>query len=302
MATITPNEYQTIHDLLVKVALAAGDMITTAKPQNITAKNNSADLVTATDKAVEDYVMTQLKSQYPDFEFLGEETYKPGMQLTSAPTFICDPVDGTTNFIHGFPYMCISLALTVDKLPVVGVVYNPYTTNLYTAIKGQGSFVETRVGHFAGQKMQLPRGGALPLKALNGSLCAVEWGSDRSGVNFDIKSALYTKLAASTEQGGKMVHSLRSLGSAALNLCGVASGEMDLYWEGGCWAWDVAAGWLILEEAGGKMYSGNAGEEVAVDCRRYLAIRAAGEGSQVSQEELRDEFWGCLTGAMNYSS
>ena len=94
-----------------------------------------------------------------------------------------------------------------------------------------------------------------------------------------------------------MVHSLRSNGSAALNLCSVAAGQVDLYWEGGCWAWDVAAGWLVLTEAGGLMVDGNPGGWTpAVDGRRYMAVRAAPSG----QKEIIEEFWSAVEGNMEY--
>ncbi len=93
-----------------------------------------------------------------------------------------------------------------------------------------------------------------------------------------------------------MVHSLRSLGSAALNMCGVAAGELDAYWEGGCWAWDVAAGWVVVEEAGGIVVGGNKGEwEAKVDGRKYLVVRG-GDGKM----ELVEEFWKRLAGDMEY--
>ena len=87
-----------------------------------------------------------------------------------------------------------------------------------------------------------------------------------------------------------MVHSLRSLGSAALNCCAVAKGEIDAYWEGGCWAWDIAAGWVIVEEAGGRVVGGNKGEwKPEVDGRRYLVVRGAERKEE--QEDLVGEFW-----------
>lgn len=93
-----------------------------------------------------------------------------------------------------------------------------------------------------------------------------------------------------------MVHSLRSLGSAALNLCAVAAGGIDVYWEGGCWAWDVCAGWVVLEESGGKVVGGNKDEWTPeVDGRRYLAVRG-GDG----QEELIKEFWNNIVGKLEY--
>jgi myo-inositol-1(or 4)-monophosphatase len=179
---------------------------------------------------------------------------------------------------------------------------------MYTAIKNQGSFLTMPVrtdspaapAPIAPRKIRLPRKShPEPLTGLQNALVAVEWGSDRSGHNFEVKHRTFTKLAGATEDGGKMVHSLRSMGSAALNLCHVASGQIDLYWEGGCWAWDVAAGWLILTEAGGIIVDGNPGGwSPAVDCRRYLAVRAAPSG----QKELVEEFWECVQGNMEYSS
>ncbi|KAF2016129.1 inositol monophosphatase [Aaosphaeria arxii CBS 175.79] len=281
---------QEIHDFMISIARRAGEMITSAHPTTLAAgsKKNSADLVTETDQAVEKLVSTSLREKYPDFAFMGEETYKPGDALTAAPTFICDPIDGTNNFVHRYPYVSISLGLAIDRVPTVGVVYNPFTDVLYTGIKGQGSFV-----HQAGQKHQLPLSPPTKMEDLSSCLVAVEWGSDRSGNDFAVKSKTFSNLAATKEQGGGMVHGLRSFGSAALNLCGVATGGLDVYWEAGCWAWDVCAGWVILKEAGGVIADANPGNwEPKVDGRRYLAVRG-GEG----QNDIVKELWGLVEGA-----
>jgi myo-inositol-1(or 4)-monophosphatase len=236
---------------------------------------------------------------------VGEETYKPGIQITDKPTFIVDPIDGTTNFVHGFHHACISLGLAVDRVPTVGVVYNPWLDTLYTAIRGQGAFMTVGanwgVGGGKGRKSKLPLAkNPVPLQGLDSSLVAIEWGSQRDGVNYDVKIEVFRKLCATKEAGGAMVHSLRSLGSAALNLCAVAAGQLDLYWEGGCWAWDVCAGWCILSEAGGIMVSGNPGDwNPALDSRKYLAVRGAPGG----QKEIIEEFWGVIgEGRMEYES
>lgn len=219
---------------------------------------------------------------------MGEETYKAGDELSDAPTFIVDPIDGTTNFFHGFPYMCISLGLAIARKPVVGVIYNPFTRQLYTAIKGKGAYL-TDPFH---ERAKLPLRQPEALQDLSHCLVAVEWGSDRDGNDYKVKVETFRKLAANKDQGGAMVHSLRSLGSAELNICAVASGSLDLYWESGCWAWDVCAGWVILEEAGGIMVGCHDGDwSPAVDQRRYMAIRA-GEG----QKEIAKEFWSCVQG------
>ena len=215
----------------------------------------------------------------------------PNTPLTAEPTFVVDPVDGTVNFVHGHPYVSISLALCVALKPVVGVVYNPFTKTLYSAIRGHGSFLN--------RTTRLPLKGTRvePLRSLRGALVAVEWGSDRGGANWPIKLATFGNLGG--EQGA-MVHSMRSLGSAALNFCGVAAGTLDVYWEAGCWAWDVAAGWLILEEAGGLVADANPGGwEPRVDGRRYMAVRALGPAGK-TQRELVEEFWGHVAGRLEY--
>jgi myo-inositol-1(or 4)-monophosphatase len=216
---------------------------------------------------------------------MGEETYKPGDTLTASPTFIVDPIDGTTNFVHAYPYVSISLGFAVDRIPTVGVVYNPFTKTMYSAIKGQGAFLN---GATPLPLKQSPE----PLDDLSNCLVAVEWGSDRSGNDLAVKSKTFTKLCASKEEGGAMVHSLRSLGSAALNLCAVAAGQLDVYWEAGCWAWDVCAGWVILSEAGGIMADANPGNwNPRIEERRYLAVRK-GEG----QKGLVEQFWAVVEG------
>ncbi|RYP54671.1 hypothetical protein DL768_000607 [Monosporascus sp. mg162] len=292
---MTDLNLQDIHDTMISVAHEAGRMILGANPTDATTgtKLNSVDIVTETDKAVEALVSSRLSQAYPSFAFVGEETYKPGMQVTTAPTFIVDPIDGTTNFVHGFPEACISLGFAVDRTPTVGVVYNPYQDALYTAIRGQGAYVTVGatwgVNGGQGRRSKLPLSkNPAPLTGLQTALVAVEWGSSRDGVNYEVKTDVFKKLCGSKESGGAMVHSLRSMGSAALNLCAVAAGRLDVYWEGGCWAWDVCAGWAILAEAGGIMASGNPGNwEPAIDERKYLAVRGAPSG----QKELVEEFW-----------
>ncbi|KAB8228214.1 hypothetical protein BDV23DRAFT_128379 [Aspergillus alliaceus] len=284
-----------IHDSLIEIAYKAGKIIMGALPtaDGTGSKKNSADLVTEYDRAVEEMISASLKEKYPDYQFHGEETYDPARPLTAAPTFVIDPIDGTINFVHGFPHACISLGFAIDRIPVVGIVYNPFDNTLYSAIRGQGAFLNRNV--------QLPLKGAdlEPLQGLQDSLIAVEWGSDRKGKNWETKVRTFEKLGQAKEDGGAMVRSMRSMGSAALNLCAVAAGTLDLYWEGGCWAWDVCAGWVILTEAGGIMVDGNPGGWQAIlDGRTYLAVRASPH--QIGQKELVEEFWGNIQGQLEY--
>ncbi|KAI6901204.1 inositol monophosphatase [Hortaea werneckii] len=292
MSSSHPVDLQDVHDFLIDVAYRAGGMITSAKPVAAGSgmKKNSADLVTETDQAVERMVSSSLKEKYPEFEFMGEETYKEGDKLSDAPTFIVDPIDGTTNFFHGHPYLCVSLGLAINQKPVLGVIYNPFTKALYTGIKGHGAYL-TDPCH---DRARLPLRDPEPFQDLSHCLVAVEWGSDRDGNDFKVKTDTFSKLCASKEAGGAMVHGIRSLGSAELNMCGVAAGHLDLYWESGCWAWDVCAAWVIVEEAGGRVVGCHNGDwDPKIDQRRYMSVRAGKD-----QEKIVEEFWGCVQGKL----
>ncbi|KAL2816772.1 hypothetical protein BJX63DRAFT_419941 [Aspergillus granulosus] len=291
----TPPNLDEICGTLIDLAYRAGRIITGALPgtDNTGSKQNSADLVTEYDRAVEEMISGALKDKYPDYQFHGEETYDPARPLTDMPTFIIDPIDGTVNFVHGFPHACVSLGFAINRVPTVGVVFNPVTETLYSAIRGKGAFLNRDI------RLPLKGTNIEPLSGLKNSLIGIEWGSERTGRNWETKIRTFEKLGQAQENGGAMVRSMRSMGSAALNLCAVATGVLDLYWEGGCWAWDVCAGWVILEEAGGIMVGGNPDEwEAKIDGRKYLAIRAA--SSQSSQKELVKEFWSIIQGRLEY--
>ncbi|KOS21630.1 Inositol monophosphatase 2 [Escovopsis weberi] len=289
-------DLQAVHDEMVSVAYEAGRMILAANLAEIDTgtKVNTVDIVTEVDKAVEAMVSARLSAAFPSFSFMGEETYTPGARIGPEPTFVVDPIDGTTNFIHSFPNACVSLGLAVAREPVVGVIYNPYQDLLFAAVRGRGAFM-TRIRGTPPRRLPLSAPApapAPPLAGLGAALVAVEWGSSRDGPNYELKADVFRRLAATRESGGAMVHSLRSLGSAALNLAAVAAGQMDAYWEGGCWAWDVCAGWCILTEAGGVMVGGNPGEwDVPLEGRVYLAVRGAEERGQ---KKLVEEFWGVI--------
>ncbi|KZS93045.1 inositol monophosphatase [Sistotremastrum niveocremeum HHB9708] len=242
-------------------------------------KKNSVDLVTEWDVKVEEFVRAEIKKKYPAFGFIGEESYSSGQRppLTDDPTYCVDPIDGTTNFVHGFPFVCISLGLIYKKRPTIGVIYNPFLDQLYTGLTGHGSHLTQR-----NQTHRLPLHAPGPLKSLHDALIAVEWGSDRSRDVMDLKSQSFVRLAGNPEdiRGGQMAHSLRSVGSAALNFALVASGSLDLYWEIGCWPWDVCAGVVIAQEAGGFVsgassapHDGDVDENILTG-RKYIVVRA----------------------------
>ncbi|KAK9381628.1 uncharacterized protein V2V93DRAFT_367437 [Kockiozyma suomiensis] len=275
-----------VRDFLVKLAYEAGELILSKTGKTgFVDKANSVDLVTETDAAVEKLVGEKLAEKYPNFEFMGEESYVPGeTKLSEKPTFVVDPIDGTTNFIHSFPFSCTSLGFTVNRIPVVGVVYNPFLKLMYTGVKGHGSFLNDE---------PLPLRKSFSNLTLQNALIGIEWGTQRSGPNYKCKVDTFNKLAA--EDGG-MIHGFRSLGSAAMNICAVAAGQLDAYWEGGCYAWDVAAGWIILSEAGGRIVGGNPGIwDPSVDQRVYLAVK----GDEGTEQFIKD-FWDSIVGTLEY--
>jgi hypothetical protein len=157
--------------------------------------------------------------------------------------------DGTTNFVHGFPYACISLGLIDQRVPVLGVIYNPFLEHLYTGVRGAGSFLHTRASPDSPsttttnnnnsattttpppppQRLPLAPASARPLPTLAGALVAIEWGSDRGREPIRRKADSFSRLAGAPPHG-VMAHSLRSVGSAALNFALVAQGALDMYW------------------------------------------------------------------------
>lgn len=280
-----------IRDTVIAIAEAVGKIVLDADPSVCTSdtKNNSSDRVTATDKAVEEMIRSCLTRKYPQYEFLGEETYKVGDKLPDRPTFVCDPIDGTLNFIHGFPNSAISIALTVEKKPFLGVVYNPFRGDLYFAVKGHGAHLKKANG--GTQRLPL-RPVPPPMSSLNDCLVAIEWGNQRQGPNWQLRSSIAMQLLASKATGGAMAHSIRSSGSAALDFCYVAAGSIDAFWEAGVWLWDVAAGWIILEEAGGMIASANPGDfDPTLEGRLYFGVRAAKRAEQVG---IVKELWGLM--------
>ncbi|KAF7721989.1 hypothetical protein EC973_003871 [Apophysomyces ossiformis] len=254
--------------------------------------NNPSDLVTETDQAVEQFIKTRLAETYPDHRFIGEETMSSGAktEFTNQPTWIVDPIDGTTNFIHGFPFVAVSIGLTMNKVPVLGVVYNPLLDELYSAAQGLGAYLNetTRLPLFHPTP---------PLIDLSHCLVATEAGSDRSAAVLSKK--IETMHAILRKKGGMdkagEAHSIRATGSAALNMCCVAKGIIDVYWEIGCWEWDVTAAIVIAQEAGGIVLTGGDQpnkDPVNIFGRKYLAIRAAPD--KESQYEIAHQMWNII--------
>ncbi|QLL33441.1 hypothetical protein HG536_0E03520 [Torulaspora globosa] len=253
----------------------------------------AVDIVTAIDKQVESLIWETLKKEYPDFKFIGEESYVKGETVISdEPTFIVDPIDGTTNFVHDFPFSCTSLGLTVNKEPVVGVIYNPHLNLLVSASKGNGIRLN---GKLFDHESKIKSMGPL---ALNKSVVALQPGSAREGSNFETKMATFQSLLACD---GGFVHGFRNLGSSAMTMVYIALGNLDSYWDGGCYSWDVCAGWCIVKEMGGKIVGANPSEwSISVDNRTYLVVRGTNDPSGKDQRKYIEDFWSNVKGQLKY--
>ncbi|KAL1652186.1 hypothetical protein SLS58_000313 [Diplodia intermedia] len=307
--SISASELLAIRDFLVIVAKEAGDIITSAKPSssNLATKKNTTDIVTDTDKAVENLIATRLIARYPEYEFVGEESFDAAREsITAAPTWVVDPIDGTSNFVRGLPEVCVSLALVVARRPAVGVVYNPFRRELFAAVAGAGAFHQHPALNAGAPRPLIPAGARddddddddddahppPPLTGLRDACVGIDFGSDRSGPDFALNLAVFAALASSA---GGFARALRATSCASESVCRVAAGQLDCWWECGAHAWDVAAAWCVLSEAGGVMVDGHPGGDGSgwdppIDNRRYLAVRPARGG----QRELVEEFWGLV--------
>ncbi|WFD29804.1 inositol-phosphate phosphatase [Malassezia sp. CBS 17886] len=295
-------------------AIEAGSATRFESAAGFDEKKNTADLVTETDQNTEKLVCEAIKAKYPDHKFIGEESWAAGeqAQVTEEPTWIIDPIDGTTNFVKGFPFVCISIGFVYRSEPTIGVIFAPFLGCLYAARKGHGAFVTTPLHP---ERRALPLVNPQPLPSFKQALIAFEWGSDRSKAVMEKKSRTYERLVGdptSGVQGGLMALGVRSMGSAALNFANVASGCMDLYWEIGCWAWDVCAGMVIAREAGCAIVGSHADAETAAKSagfppvptpavltgRKYLVVRSIGDTPQEkgvdAQKRIINTFYGAV--------
>ncbi|MDP9379108.1 MAG: inositol monophosphatase [Chloroflexota bacterium] len=215
----------------VAAARAAGEVLHRYLSQGITVRyKGPVDLVTQADVEAERVITGMLREAYPTYGFLAEEGGRS--EGESDARWIIDPLDGTTNYAHGFPAFAVSIALQRAGEVVAGVVYDPVRDELFAAQRGQGATLN-------GQPLRVSE-----TQELGRALLA-------TGFPYDLG-----KLPAALELFGQFVaatQGVRRAGSAALDVCYVAAGRLDGYYERGIWAWDIAAGSLILTEAGGTV-------------------------------------------------
>lgn len=206
------------------------------------------DLVTEVDRESERLIVDHLLANFPDHSILAEENHYP--QSASPLRWIIDPLDGTTNYAHGFPWFCVSIALEADGELVAAVIFNPIHDELFTATRNGGAFLNGR---------KLAVSGQAPLtNSLLGTGFPYDCAVDPVN-NFDNFMAFQ-----------KAARGIRRAGAAALDLAGVAAGRLDGFWELKLKPWDVAAGVLLVCEAGGRV-TGFDGEPYSIFNNRILA-------------------------------
>ena len=223
-------------DIMTEAAKRAGEIVLSADSvrfgSNVEEKFGTANFVTVYDKKVQGFLFGFLGERFPNANFIGEEDDCDATdKLSNGLSFIIDPIDGTTNFIRGIASSAISIALLENGELICGVVYNPYSGDLYNACKGEGAYCNGK-----------------PIKTANTpfNLCVCDCGTipyyknELGDLAFEIAKALFMNCA-----------DIRRDGSAALDVCRVASGKTDVFIEPLLSPWDYAAGALILTEAGG---------------------------------------------------
>lgn len=220
-------------NIAVRAARAAGNIIQRnierAGDLKITKKSDN-DFVTEVDRQAEQAIIETIQAAYPDHAFWAEES---GIQGDNENVWIIDPLDGTTNFLHGFPQFAVSIALQQNGVLNQGVVFDPVRNELFTASKGNGAQLNN-------QRIRVSN-----RKSLAGSLL---------GTGFPFKEQERLEMFIDTFRAlMPMTAGIRRPGSAALDLAYVASGRLDGFWEFGLCPWDIAAGALLVQEAGGAV-------------------------------------------------
>ncbi len=228
------SELENFLDIATEAALSAGEILRSnlGKIESIDEKGHLGDLVTEIDRKSEKQIIKIIKRHFPEHSILAEES---GELLSSQSNYLwsIDPLDGTTNYAHGYPMACVSIGLLIEGLPKVGVVYNPFRQELFRGATGVGATLN---------RAQIKVSQA---SKLNQSLLVTGFAYDRR----ETSDNNYREFCYLTD----LTRGVRRSGSAALDLVDVACGRLDGYWERGLKSWDIVAGIVILREAGGTV-------------------------------------------------
>jgi myo-inositol-1(or 4)-monophosphatase len=215
----------------VEIAREAGALLANYSERHVPFETKGEfDLVTEADRASERLVVERLRTHFPSHSIVAEEG--GGHESASEYRWFVDPLDGTTNFAHGFPVFNVTLGLERAGELIAGVVFDPTRQEMFTAERGSGAYLNNRRIHVSA------------VKRLSDSLASTGFPSRKRHHNINIH--FYYQLAMAS-------HGVRRTGSAAVDLAYVACGRLDFFWEFGLKPWDVAAGSLLVSEAGGRV-------------------------------------------------
>jgi myo-inositol-1(or 4)-monophosphatase len=247
---------------VTELAREAGALLLTYFDRQIKIEyKGDADLVTAADRASEKLIMGKLRELWPAHELVGEEGTRDNTGTSDYRWFV-DPLDGTTNFAHGYPVFCVSIGLEYRKELVAGVIYDPTRDELFSAAKGSGATLNGKPIHVS------------KTKTLSESILATGFPSHKRHKNPNIH--FYHQITLRS-------HGIRRAGSAALDLAYVASGRYEGFWEFNLNPWDTSAGVVLVREAGGLVTKFD-GSDFNIDSRELLSSNG------LLHEELKQNF------------
>ncbi|NEO33505.1 MAG: inositol monophosphatase [Symploca sp. SIO3C6] len=251
MSQHTPEQLQTFLDIATEAAMAAGVILQDywGKLEEVEEKGVAGNLVTAADKQAEAEILKVIQRHLPQHSILAEESGQLGNQQNEY-LWAIDPLDGTTNYAHQYPMAATSIGLLISGIPQVGVIYNPFRHELFRAARGLGATCNRRPIRVS-QTSQLAK-----------SLLVTGFAYDRRETP-DNNYAEFCHLTHLTQ-------GVRRSGSASIDLSDVASGRLDGYWERGLSPWDIAAGIVLVEEAGGTVTAYD-GTSLDINSGRILA-------------------------------
>jgi len=249
-------------EIAIQAVKIAGEILKSSSPDKIekwTKDNNSRHIVSEIDYQIEAEVSAFLQKMTPEIDILGEEFLSPASISKNETIWVLDPLDGTLNYAQGLNHYSVSLALLKNGKPVVSAIYSPSNNELFTAIEGQGAFLQ-HLNNRISPKAKLKTSQKANLR--EGLIC-IEWG--RTSASIQTGMAVLQRMAP-------LVREVRFLGGAALTLCYVAGGILDGYIDHDLDIWDYAAGQLIVEEAGGKLLKfAMSDDDILIAANRHLA-------------------------------
>lgn len=253
------QQLQIFLDIATEAVMAAGAILQQhwGKLGEIEEKERAGDLVTEADKASENAILEILRRHLPNHRILAEESGYSGEEGNEY-LWAIDPLDGTTNYAHGYPLAVVSVGLLMGGIPQVGAVYNPFRQELFQAARGLGATLNRHPIHVSSTQ------------ELSKSLLVTGFAYDRR----ETVDNNYAEFCCLTH----LTQGVRRSGSAALDLTDVACGRLDGYWERGIKPWDIVAGTVILEEAGGKVTAYD-GTPLILESGRILATNSHLHGS-----------------------